>query len=641
MKTYLQPDNDPETERLLSLLKGMTPPDKSDNEWLTLENRLMSDLARLPRKTLPLNPKQLLTFFVRPFPKPVMILSLLLLIGATVFLSIRNREQETLNHARIFALQGDVEYSVQASSAVDHPKWNSALLRQPISKGLSFRLPKQGDLAVCLDSSTGWRLLENSHLSIVRSDQKQIELYLGKGTIFCKVAKRKPGERFIVTTPNAICEVVGTRFKVEATEVEGKPYTLLTVIEGVVAMRRLSDKGPGLMVAAHTMAAIQGDRPFTSPSIDSASLQREMALLEAMPNPAAEKRTSGFLQISSEPVGATVMINGKPSGHTPFSIEKSAGEQTLSVTSPGYTGWHRTLQLTKNSTLNEHVVLQKITFLKLLKNMNTPTPLPLLEELYAENTDPTQFTSDQPGNASLLCREYQVGLDKIQIGNYSVALSTFETLRQKGLRLPADRIQLLEQIARCYRGLNDYSSCLATLSEIFNLTENPVKKDNLLWEMASLRAFYLSDYAAVEKDLNDYISLFPQGLWIQEARLRLAEIRYLLRKPMEAAEAYESYLAGAPEGTASEKAMYNLAFLLSHDLNNCEEAIRWYGRQMADYPGGLFLEDAIFWRADCLERLDRRADATREYQHYLSAYPNGRWKNATMERLENIGISRR
>ena len=61
---------------------------------------------------------------------------------------------------------------------------------------------------------------------------------------------------------------------------------------------------------------------------------------------AVDAPTSAKLQISSEPSGADIEVDGNFVGNTPSSIELPAGEHTVSIKKSGYKAWERKMRTT-------------------------------------------------------------------------------------------------------------------------------------------------------------------------------------------------------------------------------------------------------------------------------------------------------
>jgi len=191
----------------------------------------------------------------------------------------------------------------------------------------------------------------------------------------------------------------------------------------------------------------------------------------------------------------------------------------------------------------------------------------------------------------------------------------------------------MEKKAGCSRVLGDFTGCVSTLMAIYNATPSPVKRDNLLWEIAGIKASNLGQYREAAADLQSYIATFRNGVWIQEANVKLAEIQYLLKQPEAAAATYSAFIKAFPESPLMDKALYNVAYIQGHDLKDCASANQYYNKLESGYAGSAYLQDAVFWHADCLMQLGEKEAAREKYGLYLTRFPDGRWKEAAAERI--------
>lgn len=79
----------------------------------------------------------------------------------------------------------------------------------------------------------------------------------------------------------------------------------------------------------------------------------------ATSNAVSSQTAPAQLNISSNPTGADIEINGSFVGNTPSSIEIHPGEQTISITKKGYQPWVRKLSVT-GGAINVNVELEKL-----------------------------------------------------------------------------------------------------------------------------------------------------------------------------------------------------------------------------------------------------------------------------------------
>jgi TolA-binding protein len=344
---------------------------------------------------------------------------------------------------------------------------------------------------------------------------------------------------------------------------------------------------------------------------------------------------TGLLSVLSDPPGADVLLNNVLAGHTPLSLERSAGVYTLTLRHDGFAETHRTLEIAPNRPQVARASLEKIKYLAFLKRlieketeMSAP-PAPA----------PAAVSKDENQTLAFDALQLAAAEEEMQSGAFGKALSLLNNL-DANATLPAYTHQrVLENIARCYRGKGDYRAYAGALENLLVSVKNPVKRDNLLWETAVIKATFLGRYDAARTDLLTYIATFNNGIWIQEAYLELAEVNYLLNKPADAANTYRDFIRRFPESPSFDKAVYNLAYLYSHSLADCAEACQWYNRLENNFQNSAYLEDALFWKADCYDKMGQAARARDAYNNYIKRYPGGRWKSAASERLSQLAVN--
>jgi TolA-binding protein len=470
-------------------------------------------------------------------------------------------------------------------------------------------------------------------------------LMLNQGRLLAKVSKRAPGQSFIVVTPNAVCEVVGTRFEVSVAPHAGILTTSLSVLKGRVNLSSRYHKSVRKAVAAGRSAALSGEDMFFAREGESdvQKLEMDMADLSLPVESAGDAaRPMGTLSITSDPPGAYTFINGRAVGQTPLVLEKPSDTYQIALALPGYAVYEQSLRVGRNKGAETHASLEKIKYLKFLKSImiareglrepvpqeKAPAPVP--------QVIPAVPIVQAAGGSPLAQSLFADAVSKLESGDFGGALNAFEYLKSTESDNIEAKLQVMDKIARCYRALNNFSACVQVLDEMYRISKNHVKKDNLLWEIADIRASRLGQYEAAEKDLLLYVKECPGGFWIHEAYIKLAEIQYLLKKAKAAAATYTAYIEKYPQNRSIDKAYYNLAYILGHDLNDCGRAVVWYRKLLAGHPQSPFVEDAVFWKADCLARLNKKEEAKAEYLNYLARFPNGRWKDATREKLADL-----
>jgi len=109
-----------------------------------------------------------------------------------------------------------------------------------VAQGTRLRVPASGGVTLSLVTGTRLDLAGGAAVRVAELDAVQ-RFELAAGSVTAKVAKLGPGQRFLVSTPDAEVEVKGTRFEVaiapEPAPCGQRLRTRVTVQEGVVAVR--------------------------------------------------------------------------------------------------------------------------------------------------------------------------------------------------------------------------------------------------------------------------------------------------------------------------------------------------------------------------------------------------------------------
>ncbi|MBN2343436.1 MAG: tetratricopeptide repeat protein [Deltaproteobacteria bacterium] len=122
------------------------------------------------------------------------------------------------------------------------------------------------------------------NLEMLSSDLTKVDLVQGK--IIAHVTKRKTGEKFVVTSPRGMVEVVGTIFSVELDDTGAEH---VRVLEGTV---RVTDKKSGVIhyVKENMQLTIGASGPVAVPT-DAMAADRELMTAEDAPLVAKDEKT--------------------------------------------------------------------------------------------------------------------------------------------------------------------------------------------------------------------------------------------------------------------------------------------------------------------------------------------------------------
>ena len=104
----------------------------------------------------------------------------------------------------------------------------------------------------------------------------------------------------------------------------------------------------------------------------------------------------GTLKVSSVPAQASISIDGKPQGETPFSDKIEQGQHQLKIEKPGYSPYEKVILVTKEQITDIKADLQILPS-SIAITSNPPGASVFINNRQYENT-PTEIKNLQPGN---------------------------------------------------------------------------------------------------------------------------------------------------------------------------------------------------------------------------------------------------
>ncbi len=206
------------------------------------------------------------------------------------------------------------------------------LLATPITAGAALATGPDGQLAVQLGSGTAFALGPSSQLAIARLDGATIELHV-EGEVTVEVARRAPGQRFVVVAGGREVEVRGTAFSV--THRDGALEVACS--HGLVAVAEPARPDEVVEVGAGRRWAIGADESLLDAvpaPMDAAGLTRLLAAqpaqLPAWTDAPSLLRTSGPLAIAA-PAGRAVRVDGVVMGAGAVTMRVMSGRHLVEV----------------------------------------------------------------------------------------------------------------------------------------------------------------------------------------------------------------------------------------------------------------------------------------------------------------------
>jgi TolA-binding protein len=247
------------------------------------------------------------------------------------------------------------------------------------------------------------------------------------------------------------------------------------------------------------------------------------------------------------------------------------------------------------------------------------------------------ITSEQIEN------EYQKANELFDCGQISAALALFKQISQDRRTSKQLQVTALNKAAACCKLLGDNTGAIDNYSKVINGDFSKDQKESALFQTALIKFNCIHDFEGAETALKTYMDRYPDGLWIEDAYSTLAELLFLSKKYLQAAQIYETFTSKFSNNRQNEKALYELACIYSRDLKDYRKAIATFSGLLEKYPNSQFAEDALFWSADCRYNQGLISESIKTYENYLSRFPKGKWASEARIRLykkESAGVAK-
>jgi tetratricopeptide (TPR) repeat protein len=619
----------PSIRKVQELLHFVKPPQKSQPEWVAIEDDLFSILDKPGKKQ-----KEFFLpgfeFLLRPYALIPAVSAALLLIVLSVGRFTRESDMLPL---KVVTINGKVDIFTHKNSAHDTLAGNKQSGRTvQISKGCSFSTQTNSAFKFQIGKDCAFELSPNSNLTIKKCNATQMVFQLSQGTILAKVHKRTKEQKFEVITPTAVCKVTGTIFKVDvvAAENDSAVKTMLTVYEGNVLLvpTHSTDKRPVSVSAGQQCSqAIVG--PATLRGVpESETPIKSISTLELLVN---EKyltvQATGLVDVSSQPEEALIIIDDTIVGKTPLVLRKSIGCHKIKLFTQGYTPWEQSFFVGKDS------ISSVATSLVAIKNIEKGTNDNCARKVKSRASS---MIKADPESLLVAIPDYVEAMVQFTIGEYQKALGVLDSLKD---RYPLDmksRMTIMKKINDCYAKIGDFTSALASLQDKLDATSpasGPGEKEQLLWEIANLNANCMGDYDEAELALIELLSTNPAGNRSREASEKLAEVRYMRDNYDGAAATYKAIVRKFPDNATLERSLFSLASILKDNLHHYKEAAGVFTKVINNFPRGNYYKAALFARGECFDRLGHVREAQGDYKQCLALDPHGIWNAACAQRL--------
>jgi tetratricopeptide (TPR) repeat protein len=202
----------------------------------------------------------------------------------------------------------------------------------------------------------------------------------------------------------------------------------------------------------------------------------------------------------------------------------------------------------------------------------------------------------QPESTLVAVPEYVEAMVQLTVGEYQKAVGILDSLKNNQPIDMKSRMSIMKKINSCYAKLGDFRKALERLEEKHEKTTSNTDKENLLWEVANMKANCMGDYQGAETALVELLVIDPTGIRSHDAYGKLAEIQYMLNKFESAAATYRKHISQYPNDPDMDKSLFSLANIIDNDMHNYHEALVLYTKLIKTYPHSSYFNASLFAR---------------------------------------------
>ncbi|MFQ5824280.1 MAG: outer membrane protein assembly factor BamD [bacterium] len=169
--------------------------------------------------------------------------------------------------------------------------------------------------------------------------------------------------------------------------------------------------------------------------------------------------------------------------------------------------------------------------------------------------------------------------------------------------------------------------------------------------------FNLKEYIIASDEYSRIIRLYPKSEWLDDAQYKIAICDFKLSpKPsldqkytILAVMNFQRFLEDFPKSEYVPEAERLLKICrnklaekefkageLYRKLNNYYAANVYFDSVLESYYDTKFAESALFWKSECLYKLDHRNEALKSFRELIEKYPKTKYKAKAISRLKEI-----
>lgn len=516
-------------QTMLKLMHQLPVPEKSDQQWQSLQDSIILALDNASSSNSSLSARnQLFTFPTLSVRKwaiaALIVISTVSVVTYFALSSVKQNAVTTQNTSlpKIIDINGEA-YSINSSTQKPLDIQNAEL------NGNILRTASKASLRIQTDHKSFIDIAENSSLQINKCSEKEQLFTLKQGIVTAQVGKRKTDQIYRISTSNAICEVIGTRFRLscENQADSEKCITTLYVLQGKVLFRLANgtssqvDSGYSAVAKNNTIISLTADNQKTRDS----NLPEKHNVLKT-----GQKHSRNTVEFS---VHDSLTKNTKKSGtlsSVSSLIESGKLDEAIAEL--------RKIQFNRNIAPGILVsALQKEALCWKMKK-DYSQAIKVLEAILK-----TECPDDQKESAL-----FQIAsIRRSELNDFDAAINDliqYTTLYPNGILAEEASFTLAE----LYQLKKNYDNAIKVYRTIIDKYPQSTRFETALYSLARIYSSSMNDcdhalgiYSRIELQ-------FPDGILAEDASFWKAECLFQQKKINQSIAAYHQYLQKYPNG---------------------------------------------------------------------------------------------
>ncbi len=503
---------------LLHCLAQMPVPEKDDSYWQNINLRICSEIKQISR--VKDSSKSILSFSRSSLGKwAIAAMFLISVVSVSSFFSNKlfskhnTSSTEEISLLKIVDIKGQV-FDLPSDTGVKKPiDINSTRL-----EGKTIRTAASSSLRLQTDDKSFLDVAEKTSLLIKECNQKKQSFTLKHGTVTAQVNKRNAGQTYQITTANASCEVVGTRFTLSFKDNPNpkESQTILHVLDGRV-----------LFVNARGLSVMVDSGYYAVANLDTILMPDTKRIVKKGEKDRSKDHSKDFeTKITNDDSILKNDVLKAASALMESGSLDAAIEELRKI--------HSTSYLPKNIRIK---ALQKEAHCWKLKQ-NYSQAIKTLKQVL------DQADSDNQKEYAL----FQIAsLQRNELNDFNSAILNFKQYLSdfpQGIWAEEACITLAE----LYQLQKNYPKATELYQKFISQYPKSIRLESVLYSLARI---YSRDMQDCDKALNIYSqieSLYPNSNFAEDALFWKAECLFQLKRISQSVSAYKQYLNRYPDG---------------------------------------------------------------------------------------------